>query len=50
MKAERLLDEIRARLDIVDVISDCMELRRSGQNYKGLPFPLRKDTLFYGEP
>lgn len=51
MKAERLLDEIRARLDIVDVISDCMELRRSGQNYKGLcPFHSEKTPSFMVSP
>jgi len=43
MKDERLLEELKARLDIVDVISDYIELKRAGQNYKGLcPFHSEK--------
>ncbi|HET6514584.1 MAG TPA: DNA primase [Thermodesulfovibrionales bacterium] len=51
MKGDRLLEEIRARLDIVDIISDYLELRRSGQNYKGLcPFHSEKTPSFMVSP
>lgn len=47
MKAQSLLEELRSRLDIVDVISDYIELRRAGQNYKGLcPFHSEKTPSF----
>lgn len=47
MKAETLLAELRARLDIVEIISDYIELRRAGQNYKGLcPFHSEKTPSF----
>jgi len=51
MKDERLLEELRARLDIVDVISDYIELKRAGQNYKGLcPFHSEKTPSFMVNP
>jgi DNA primase len=47
MTSERLLEEIRARLDILDVIADYVELKKSGQNYKGLcPFHSEKTASF----
>jgi DNA primase len=47
MNTERLVQELRARLDIIDVISDYIELKRSGRNYKGLcPFHSEKTPSF----
>jgi len=51
MKDERLLEELKARLDIAEVISDYIELKRAGQNYKGLcPFHSEKTPSFMVNP
>ena len=51
MTTEGIVGEIKARLDIVEVISDCLDLRRSGQNYKGLcPFHSEKTPSFMVSP
>lgn len=45
------IDEIKSRMDIVDVISDFISLKRSGQNYKALsPFNNEKTPSFYVVP
>jgi DNA primase len=47
MKFERLLEEIRAKVDIVDFISDYVQIKKSGQNYKALcPFHAEKTPSF----
>ncbi|MCL5022102.1 MAG: DNA primase [Nitrospirae bacterium] len=51
MKDERLLEELKTRLDIVELISDYVELRRAGRNYKGLcPFHAEKTPSFMVSP
>lgn len=45
------IDEIKNRIDVVDVISDFVSLKRSGQNYKALsPFTNEKTASFYVVP
>jgi DNA primase len=47
MKAERLLEEIKSKIDIIEFISDYVNLKKSGQNYKGLcPFHTEKTPSF----
>lgn len=48
MISRETIDEIKNRIDIVDVISDFVTLKRSGQNYKALsPFTNEKTASFY---
>jgi len=47
MKSEKLLEEIKSKIDIVEFISDYVFLKKSGQNYKGLcPFHSEKTPSF----
>lgn len=45
------IDEIKSRLDIVDVVGEFVSLKRSGQNFKALsPFSNEKTPSFYVVP
>jgi DNA primase len=45
------IDEVKNRVDIVDVISDFVSLKKSGQNYKALsPFANEKTPSFFVVP
>ncbi len=47
MKTDRILEDIKSKTDIVDFISDFVQLKKSGQNWKGLcPFHAEKTPSF----
>ena len=51
MISRETIDEIKNRIDIIDVVSDFVTLKRSGQNYKALsPFTNEKTASFYVVP
>ena len=51
MISRSTIDDIKSRIDIIDVISDFISLKRSGQNYKALsPFTNEKTASFYVVP
>lgn len=51
MISKDTIDEVKTRLDIVDVVGDFVSLKRSGQNYKALsPFTNEKTASFYVVP
>ncbi|HEY8415691.1 MAG TPA: CHC2 zinc finger domain-containing protein, partial [Thermaerobacter sp.] len=48
---EHVIEEIRARVDIVEVISDYVPLRRAGKNFVGLcPFHQERTPSFTVSP
>ncbi len=51
MISRETIDEIKTRIDILDVVGDFVTLKRSGQNYKALsPFSNEKTASFYVVP
>jgi DNA primase len=51
MIGRETIDEVKSRMDIVDVVGDFVTLKRSGQNYKALsPFTNEKTASFYVVP
>jgi DNA primase len=49
--SDELLDEIRSRNDIVDIVSQYVKLKRSGRNYMGLcPFHNEKSPSMSVSP
>jgi DNA primase len=51
MITRETIDEVKNRMDIVDIIGDFVSLKRSGQNYKALsPFTNEKTPSFYVVP
>ena len=51
MITQETIDQVKTQMDIVDVVSDFVSLKRSGQNYKALsPFSNEKTASFYVVP
>ncbi len=47
----KTIDEVKSRTDIVEVVSDFVQLKKAGQNYKGLsPFTDEKTPSFFVSP
>ena len=46
MIADHVIDEVRARVDLVEIIGEHVALRRAGKDFKGLcPFPPRQEPI-----
>jgi len=51
MHSDRTIDEIKAKIDIVDLVAEHVDLKRAGQNFKGLcPFHAEKTPSFMVNP
>ncbi len=51
MITRETIEEVKSRVDIYDVVSDFVSLKKSGQNYKGLsPFNNEKTPSFFVVP
>ncbi|MFN7493677.1 MAG: CHC2 zinc finger domain-containing protein, partial [Cyclobacteriaceae bacterium] len=51
MISRETIEEVKNRVDIIDVISDFVTLKKSGQNYKALsPFANEKTPSFFVVP
>lgn len=51
MISRETIDDVKNKIDIIDVIGDFITLKRSGQNYKALsPFTNEKTASFYVVP
>lgn len=51
MKSDNIIEEVKSKIDIVDLISEHVILKRAGQNYKGLcPFHSEKTPSFTVSP
>lgn len=51
MVSKEIIDEIKARTDVLDVISDYVDLKKAGSNYRGMsPFNNERTPSFYVVP
>lgn len=51
MISPKTIDEIKSRMDVVEVVSDFVQLKKSGSNYKALsPFTQEKTPSFFVSP
>jgi DNA primase len=49
--SQQLLDEIRSRADILEIVGQVVKLKRTGENWKGLcPFHTEKTPSFTVNP
>ncbi|WP_084604047.1 CHC2 zinc finger domain-containing protein [Nitrospina gracilis] len=48
---EQVIEDVRQRAEIIDVVSDFVHLKKAGKNYKGLcPFHQEKTPSFTASP
>ncbi len=51
MKFDEAIEEIRSRINILEIVSERVDLKRSGRSYRGLcPFHAEKTPSFYVDP